>query len=60
MKQLKKYPDNDHIKSIIYEVYKQAIALAKDIFGMIIFNNLTAFQPETFISRNDDKYWKRN
>jgi len=56
LKQLKKYPDNDHIKSIIYEVYKQAIALAKDILGMIISNDLTAFQPEAFISRNDDDY----
>ena len=56
MEQLKKYPDDDHIKGVIHEAYKQVTALAKHILGMIISNDLTAFQPEAFISRNDDDY----
>ncbi|CAI2182864.1 4478_t:CDS:2 [Funneliformis geosporum] len=47
LKQLKKYPDDDHIKGIIHKAYKQATALAKDILGMIISDNI-AFQPEIF------------
>ena len=43
MEQLKKYSDDDHIKGVIHEAYKQATALAKDILGMIISNYLTAF-----------------
>ncbi|CAG8748967.1 1529_t:CDS:1, partial [Funneliformis caledonium] len=41
---------------VIHEAYKQVTALAKDILSMIISNDLTAFQPEAFISRNDDDY----
>ncbi len=49
LKQLKKYPNDDHIKGIIHKAYKQAIALAKDILDMIIFNDLIAFQLKVFI-----------